>query len=322
MAQCRDGGEIKRKMRGALNSTRELVSNSLAIVAQLASFISQGKKQGVYEEYVTITKKMANITMYGEGSQKTVITGNKNFVDGVRTFETATFAALGEGFIAISLGFRNTTGPQKHQAVALRVQADKSIFLNCRMEAYQDTLYAQAHRQFYRGCVIAGTIDFIFGDASSLFQNCLILVKKPLDNQQNIVTAQGRTDRHENASIVLHNCRIQPHPELEPGKAKFKTYLGRPWKEFSSTIVMESTLSDIIQPEGWLPWEGDFALKTLYYAEFSNQGPGAALTRRVKWAGYKKAISKQEAQGYTVVPSLEGIKLGQGYWCSCPNWLL
>lgn len=48
-------------------------------------------KEGVYDETVTITKKMQNITMYGDGSQKSIITGNKNFRDGVRTFLTASF---------------------------------------------------------------------------------------------------------------------------------------------------------------------------------------------------------------------------------------
>ena len=48
-------------------------------------------KEGVYEEYVTVTKKMVNVTMYGDGSQKTIVTGNKNNIDGVRTFQTATF---------------------------------------------------------------------------------------------------------------------------------------------------------------------------------------------------------------------------------------
>ncbi|KAK9697422.1 hypothetical protein RND81_08G036300 [Saponaria officinalis] len=263
-------------------------------------------KEGIYEEYVTVTKKMVNITMYGDGSQKTVVTGNKNFVDGVRTFETATFAVTGEGFVGIAMGFRNTAGPEKHQAVALRVQADRSIFLNCRMEAYQDTLYAQTHRQFYRSCYITGTIDFIFGDAAAIFQNCDLVVRKPMDNQQNIVTAQGRADKNENTGIVLQNCHIQPDKDFEPVKAKFKTYLGRPWKQFSRTIVMESTIEDLVDPSGWMPWEGEFALKTLYYAEFNNHGPASDVSKRVKWAGYKKSISKEEAMNYTVMPFLQG----------------
>ncbi|KAL2936402.1 putative pectinesterase/pectinesterase inhibitor 12 [Bienertia sinuspersici] len=263
-------------------------------------------KEGIYEEYVTVTKKMVNITMFGDGSQKTVITGNKNFVDGVRTFETATFAVVGDGFVGIALGFNNTAGPEKHQAVALRVQADRSIFLNCRMEAYQDTLYAQAHRQFYRSCYISGTIDFIFGDASAIFQNCMIIIRKPMENQKNTVTAHGRADKHENTGIVIHNCRIYPDKDLFPVKRQFKSYLGRPWKQYARTIVMESTIGEVITPEGWMPWQGEFALNTLYYAEYSNHGPGSDTSKRVKWGGYRKDISRKEAQSFTVTPFLQG----------------
>ncbi|XP_075517508.1 LOW QUALITY PROTEIN: putative pectinesterase/pectinesterase inhibitor 45 [Primulina tabacum] len=262
-------------------------------------------KEGVYQESVMVTKKMVNVTMYGDGSQKSIISGSKNFVDGVPTFQTATFAALGEGFIAQSLGFRNTAGPEKHQAVALRVQADRSIFVNCRMEGFQDTLYAQTHRQFYRSCYITGTIDFIFGDAAAVFQNCMIYIRKPLENQKNIVTAQGRMDRRQTTGIVLQNCKILADPKLEPEKAKFKNYLGRPWKEYSRTIVMESEIGDLIQPEGWLEWEGDFALKTLYYAEFNNKGPGSNTSGRVKWPGCK-TIKREDALKYTVGPFLQG----------------
>jgi len=208
-------------------------------------------------------------------------------------------AALGDGFMAQAMGFRNTAGPEKHQAVAIRVQSDRAIFLNCRFEGYQDTLYVQTHRQFYRSCVIAGTVDFIFGDATAILQNCLIVVRKPLDNQQNIVTAQGRVDGHETTGIVLQNCRITADKKLIPVKSKFQTYLGRPWKEFSRTIIMESSIEDFIDPAGFMPWEGDFALKTLYYAEFNNKGPGANINARVKWPGYKK-INKQEAAKFTV----------------------
>ncbi|XP_068311188.1 putative pectinesterase/pectinesterase inhibitor 45 [Pyrus communis] len=262
-------------------------------------------KEGVYDETVTVTKKMPNVTMYGDGSQKSIITGNKNFADKVRIFQTAPFVVLGEGFMAKSMGFRNTAGPEKHQAVAARVQADRTIFLNCRFEGYQSTLYAQTHRQFYKSCVISGTVDFIFGDAAAIFQNCLIYVRKPLENQQNTVTAQGRTDKQETTGIVLQNCKIMSDKDLEPVKSQFKTYLGRPSKEFSRTIVMDSTIEDLIHPDGWTQWEGDFALKTLYYAEYNNKGPGAKTDNRVKWDGYKK-IDKQEAMHYTAGPFLKG----------------
>uniref|UniRef100_A0A7N1A1J4 Pectinesterase n=1 Tax=Kalanchoe fedtschenkoi TaxID=63787 RepID=A0A7N1A1J4_KALFE len=263
-------------------------------------------KEGVYDEQVTITKEMANVTMYGDGSQKTTITGNKNFVDGVRTFKTASFVALGEGFMAKAMGFRNTAGPEKHQAVAARVQSDRSIFLNCRFEGYQDTLYVQTHRQFYRSCVITGTVDFIFGDAAAIIQNTLIKVRKPLENQQNIVTAQGRVDKRENTGIVLQNCRIEADESLEGVKGKFKTYLGRPWKDFSRTVVMESTIGDLVHPEGWMPWDGELYLKTLYYAEYSNKGPGADTNARVKWPGYQKSFSREQALKFTVGPFLQG----------------
>lgn len=214
-------------------------------------------------------------------------------------------AAIGEGFMARSVGFRNTAGPEKHQAVALRVQSDRSIFLNCRMEGYQDTLYAQTHRQFYRGCYITGTVDFIFGDAAAIFQSCEMFARRPMDNQQNIVTAQGRADKRETTGIVLQKCRILADDKLEPEKANFKSYLGRPWKEFSRTIVMESEIADLIHPDGWLPWDGELYLKTLYYAEYNNKGTGSDVKARVKWPGYK-VINKEEATKYTVGPFLQG----------------
>ncbi|KAK8941754.1 putative pectinesterase/pectinesterase inhibitor 45 [Platanthera guangdongensis] len=46
-------------------------------------------------------------------------------------------AATGFGLMLIGMGFRNTAGPQKHQAVALRVQSDNAVILNCRMEGYK-----------------------------------------------------------------------------------------------------------------------------------------------------------------------------------------
>ncbi|CAO2838363.1 unnamed protein product [Amaranthus hypochondriacus] len=263
-------------------------------------------KAGIYNEQVLINKDQINIFMYGDGPRKTIVTGRKSNRDGVSTYQSASFAVIGNGFIAKAMGFQNTAGPEGHQAVALRVQADMSAFYNCRMDGYQDTLYAQAHRQFYRNCVISGTVDYIFGDASVIIQNSLIIVRKPMDNQQNTVTAQGKKDPRETTGIVIHNCRIVPEQKLYPVRFQIPTFLGRPWKEYSTTMIMQSTLADFIQPAGWMPWAGTFALDTLNYGEYGNRGPGADTSRRVRWKGYHVVTNRDEAMRYTIDPFIQG----------------
>ncbi|URD81164.1 pectinesterase [Musa troglodytarum] len=262
-------------------------------------------KEGVYKENVMVERSMTNVMMLGDGPTKTKITGSLNYVDGTPTFKTATLAVVGDGFIGKNLGVENTAGAAKHQAVALLVQSDKSVFYLCQMDGYQDTLYTHTKRQFYRDCTISGTIDFVFGDAAVVFQNCLMLVRKPMANQQCIVTAQGRKDRHEATGIVLHNCTISADPTLTSASTTTRSYLGRPWKEYSRTIIMQSRIDGLINQEGWLPWGGDFGLTTCFYSEIGNRGPGAATTKRVTWKGYKK-VDLAHAQKYTVKQFIQG----------------
>ncbi|KAI8002343.1 hypothetical protein LOK49_LG08G03438 [Camellia lanceoleosa] len=181
-----------------------------------------------------------------------------------------------------------------------------SAFYNCRMNGYQGTLYVQAHRQFYCNCVVSGTIDFIFSNVSVVIQNSLIVVRKPIDNQQNTVTAQGRTTTKEINGAVIQNCRIVPKDKLYPVKFQILTYLGRPWKEYYRAAIMESTLVDFIQPAGWLPWTRTFALDNCYFAEYANRGPGAITTKRVNWKGFKVIKNRNEALQLMFGPFIQG----------------
>ncbi|RWR95265.1 putative pectinesterase/pectinesterase inhibitor 28 [Cinnamomum micranthum f. kanehirae] len=268
-------------------------------------------KEGVYEEYVLIEKSMWFLVMMGDGATKTVIKGNKNFIDGTPTFKTATVAVTSECFMAKDIGFVNTAGPEKHQAVALRVQSDRSIFYRCQMDGYQDTLYTHTYRQFYRECTISGTIDFIFGNSAVVFQNCKMVLRKPMDNQRNIVTAQGRKDRHERTAIIIQNCTITSEADYFPLRAKLPSYLGRPWKEYSRTFILQSQIDEIIHPDGWLPWTGDFGLRTCFYTEFDNRGPGAAKDKRVQWRGVK-TITEEHAQKFTAARFIQGDRWIKG----------
>lgn len=215
-------------------------------------------------------------------------------------------AAVADGFIAQDIGFQNTAGPQKHQAVALRVGADQSVINRCKIDAYQDTLYAHSLRQFYRDCYVTGTVDYIFGDAAVVLQNCQLVARKPMSGQKNMVTAQGRTDPNSATGTSIQSCKIIPSSDLAPVKGTVKTFLGRPWKQYSRTVVMQSSISDHIDPSGWAPWDGDFALKTLYYGEYMNSGPGAGTSARVKWPGYHVITSAAEASKFTVAQLIQG----------------
>ncbi|KAI4335143.1 hypothetical protein L6164_013816 [Bauhinia variegata] len=263
-------------------------------------------KRGIYRENVEIKKKKWNLMMIGDGMDATVISGNRSYIDGWTTFRSATFAVSGRGFIARQLSFENTAGPEKHQAVALRSDSDLSVFYRCGIFGYQDTLYAHTMRQFYRECKISGTVDFIFGDATALFQNCEILAKKGLPNQKNTITAHGRKIADEPTGFSIQFCNISADSDLLPFLNSTLTYLGRPWKQFSRTAIMQSHLSNVLRPEGWLEWNGTFALDTLYYAEYMNYGPGAGLANRIKWAGYHVLNSTDQANNFTVAQFIDG----------------
>ncbi|KAJ3691828.1 hypothetical protein LUZ61_000084 [Rhynchospora tenuis] len=254
---------------------------------------------GIYEEYVNIPKNKRYIMMIGDGINQTIITGNHSVVDGWTTFNSATFAVVGQGFVAVNMTFRNTAGPAKHQAVAVRNGADLSAFYSCSFEGYQDTLYTHSMRQFYRECDIYGTVDYIFGNAAVVFQDCNIYSRLPMSGQSNTITAQGRTDPNQNTGTSIHNCKILAAPDLASSPGSVISYLGRPWKAYSRTVIMQSFIDGLIDPTGWMPWDGNFALSTLYYAEYSNNGAGSNTTKRVSWPGFH-VISATDVGNFTV----------------------
>ncbi|XP_076926805.1 pectinesterase-like [Bidens hawaiensis] len=256
-------------------------------------------KAGVYRENVGVPKGKTNIMFLGDGRKSTIITGSRSVKGGSTTFDSATVAIVGDGFLARDITFQNTAGASNHQAVALRVGSDLSAFYQCDMLAYQDTLYVHKNRQFYINCLVVGTVDFIFGNAAAVFQDCDIHARRPNSGQKNMLTAQGRTDPNQNTGIVIQKCRIGATSDLSPVQGSFPTYLGRPWKQYSRTMVMQSSISNVIHPAGWFEWDGNFALSTLYYGEYRNTGAGAGTSGRVKWKGYKVITSATEAQGFT-----------------------
>ncbi|XP_015164959.1 pectinesterase [Solanum tuberosum] len=261
-------------------------------------------KAGVYVEQVTIDKKQPNVFMYGDGAGKTIISCDKNYGKmRITTMNTATVGVNSEGFIAKGITFRNTAGPDGEQAVALRISGDRGAVFDCSIEGNQDTLYYQTFRQFYRNCVVSGTIDFIFGMGSAVIQNSEIILRRPRSTSKNTITADGRDVEGQITGVVLQNCKIVAEQSLFADRFKYEHYLTRPWKKFSTNVFMESEIGDLIRPEGYLIWASDkpnFFEQTCEVYEYANRGPGANTNGRSKLFKKFKVLSPQEATKYTV----------------------
>ncbi|XP_042374947.1 pectinesterase-like [Zingiber officinale] len=229
-------------------------------------------KAGVYKEYVEIPSSMENLMMTGDGIDATVVTGNRSVKDGYRTFQTPTFG---------------------YELVELIAKLNR----NCDVHS---------QTQFYRNCDVYGTIDFIFGNAAVVFQNCNLCVRRPMSGQKNTVTAQGRNSSDQTTGISIHNSVVAAASDLAPVQGLFKTYLGRPWGNYSRTVVMKTELGDLIDPAGWLEWDDRPPPDTLYYGEFMNTGAGADTSRRVTWPGYHVINNSSEAEKFTVGSFLSG----------------
>ncbi|KAL4194953.1 hypothetical protein AMTRI_Chr05g71020 [Amborella trichopoda] len=197
---------------------------------------------GNYTMITDLMRAAANWTM-----QKTMIELSMNVVDDFSTFNSSTMeheSVFGDGFMARDLTVVDTAGPTKHQAVALHGQ-----YLGLPGHPL-----CPLPPPFYRDCHIYGTVDFIFSNASTVFQNCQIFPHKRMSKQQNMITSHSRFQPTHDTSFIFQNCTIQGAPDLEPVKCNFSTYLGRPWRPHARMVIMQLYLGDAMGKEGWHPW--------------------------------------------------------------------
>ncbi|KAL8120365.1 hypothetical protein AgCh_017518 [Apium graveolens] len=261
-------------------------------------------KSGTYVEHIRIGTEKTNLVFVGDGMDVTIITNSRSNHTGYSIFESATLDVEGDGFVAKGITFMNSAGPNNGQAVALKSSSNLSAFYLCRFQGYQDTVFVHKGLQFYRDSEIYGNTDFIFGNAAAVFQNCHIFVLNPTTNHACVITAQGRASNEVFTGIVIQNCTIKAATGFKKGT---KTYLGRPWSNLSTVVILESFLDDLIDPVGWLQWNNvDPQHSSLYYGEYQNQGPGADTSKRVKWIGVK-VLDFTEAKLFTVRNFIKGL---------------
>jgi pectinesterase len=124
-------------------------------------------------------------------------------------------------------------------------------------------------RQYYKNCYIQGDIDFIFGSATAVFQDCEIFSNRLGSGQSSFVTAPS-TPEGEKYGYVFHNCCLTGDAEPQ------SVYLGRPWRDFAKSAFISCQLGAHISAGGWHNWDKPWSESTTEFAEYGCTGPGSA----------------------------------------------
>ncbi|MFG3041318.1 pectinesterase family protein [Streptomyces sp. NPDC048330] len=256
---------------------------------------------GTYRETVAVGAAHAEMTWLGAtGDPQDVVVVYANAAGTPRpeggtygTTGSATTTVQAEGFTAQGVTFANDflrtdlPGNPGTQAVALKVQGDRSAFFHCRFLGHQDTLYADSlslasvARQYFAHCHAEGDVDFVFGRARAVFEHCHFrtLPRTDLAAAPYGFVFAPSTARDNAHGFLAARCRVTS------GAPDGFFKLARPWVPGSdptarpSLVVRESFLGpgiDAIAPYANMrdayPWQEQ------RFAEYRNTGPGAAVT--------------------------------------------
>ena len=251
-------------------------------------------KEGSYKEKVIIPASKNAVSLIGQGEVKITYDDYASkpniFGENKGTSGSSSCYIYAPDFYAENITFENTSGPVG-QAVACFVSADRAYFKKCRFLGFQDTLYTYGKgcRQYYDECYIEGTVDFIFGWSTAVFNRCHI---HSIGN--GYITAPS-TDKGQKYGYVFYNCEITANSDVD------KVYLSRPWRPYAQAVFIQCNMGKHILPEGWDNWRNKNNEKTVFYAEYKSKGEGANPEKRV---AYSKQLKNTE--GYSIEEVLSG----------------
>lgn len=264
-------------------------------------------KPGTYQERVFISGDKPFITLMGEGEkpEDTVLTygvyaGMIN-EDGdiTGTFRTATLHINSNYFAAVNMKFVNSydgvSGGGGRQALAVCACGEHIQFHNCSFHGLQDTLYAKQGTQLYEKCYIEGDVDFIFGGARAVFDQCELhsINVNPEDTNRGGYIAAPSTPISQKFGFLFTEC------VMTGNNAPNTVFLGRPWHPgadplaIGNCVFMHCELGEHIREDGWKSHMGGFLTKNARMYEFENRGPGA------KQHEMRRQLTKEEAAMYT-----------------------
>ena len=281
-------------------------------------------KDGIYSEKVTVPSTKPFLQFVGQSVANTILTWHDdnttpNGMGGtLGTGGSGSIVVQATDFSALNMTFVNSYGDGS-QAVAVSLYADRAAFKNCRFLGNQDTLLTYesggaVSRHYFRDCYIDGNVDFIFGNAIAIFDNCTIYAKTRVVNAATSYITAANTPATQNYGYLFRNAKIPSNN----GTTLY--YLGRPWQNSTGFTTAAGTLANNkvifsktkigineIQPAGWVTWDAGTDVTKITNGEYNTtyfNGNKVNVSQRVSW-------SKQLTPADTI-PYTQAVLFGTG----------
>jgi len=275
--------------------------------------------KGVYREVVSIPADKPDIRLRGAtGNPADVVISYENAAGtpmpggggGYGTAGSATMTVNANDFTAENLSVVNAFDAAANpgvaaQAVAVRTVGDRIAFYHTRILGHQDTLYLDepsttvTSRVYLRDSYVAGTVDFIFGGAVTVFEHCTIdALDRGSTTTNGYITAASTQLRQRYGFLFTHSTFTST--------ATARTYyLGRPWHHsgdplaIAQVVIRDSTLGAHVKDQPWTDMSG-WSWVAARFDEYHNAGPGAGTGL------FRPQLTDEQAPRYTPASYLGG----------------
>jgi pectinesterase len=283
---------------------------------------------GTYYEKLHIEKDGIELRGMGSKPQDVVLTYDDSAKKAGGTGKSGSVNVSGDDFKAENLTIQNDWEKKNErmgegaQAVALLITGDREVLDHVRLLGYQDTLYAasktchgaadqtaaeasgkecHASRQLFEHCYIEGHVDYIFGDAKAVFDDCEL---HGMTHTIVTITAQSRLYPLEDSGYLFLHCTITADAAVD------KLSFGRPWRPYARVYFVDTTVKGaVLDPPGWMEWAGKLA--TSDYAEYNTRDSSGPLVNVDKRISPSKQLTKADAEKLTVKNWLAGWTPGE-----------
>ncbi|QKG55601.1 hypothetical protein GKZ68_02480 [Hymenobacter sp. BRD128] len=272
-------------------------------------------KDGIYSEKVTVPASKPFVQLVGQSVANTILTwhDDNKTPDGrggtLGTGGSGSIVVNATDFSALNLTFANSFG-NGSQAVAVSLYADRAAFKNCRFMGNQDTLLTYesggaVSRHYFRDCYIDGNVDFIFGNAIAIFDNCTIYAKARASNATSSYITAANTPATQAYGYLFRGATL-------PDNGATPYYLGRPWQNaarfseaagtlaHNKVVFLSARLGRQILPAGWALWDAGTDTTKILNAEYNSRDFGGRLIDVSQRVGWSRQLAPTDTVAYTL----------------------